>query len=240
MTRTRLILHLGLPKTGSTTLQTLLGRNQGVLSAHLRAITPKKWGTRPLRQACARYHNRAFLGEDLTELAEGVRAATREVLDAAPDLAQLIVEAAPEYDVDIMVMTRAYKGWLRSVHNQAIRTDACPLDLEAFAAKAPSGPDAGLHTPVAALIDAMGADRVTVLPMEDDIKGRVGIGSGLLALAEVPDAVVEKLRRPPPLNTSYGPNALEFMRLINAEDVPQRFQRTVRMVVDKNQDLFRD
>ncbi len=63
---------------------------------------------------------------------------------------------------------------------------------------------------------------------------------GTLSVTVVPEPVIAGLNRPPVSNESLRPAALEFQRQVNATDIDFSALRSVRKLVFKNPELFRD
>ena len=234
----RLIVHLGVQKTGSTSIQRHLRRNADALAGHLVVRTPEEGSPmRPLGRAAI-----AFSLAPGADNAQVLRLAFRDVLDGLPggdvpvlishenlagampgnggetrlyplmpQIAALLAAEARDFAVDFVIYTRKQKSWLPSVWAQAVRTDGYRRSLAEFQAETAGLPGWG------DLIRRMTAEvgRVTRLKVEDEADA-TRPGRQLLRHAGLDDALIDRLE---PLdgqaNSRLNDGATEFLRRLN-------------------------
>ncbi|MDN5567995.1 MAG: hypothetical protein L0G27_04475 [Paracoccus sp. (in: a-proteobacteria)] len=190
-----LIVHIGVQKTGTTSLQRFLKRNADALSDRLIIRTPEE-GTpmRPLGRAAIA----ASLG-DSDDLRKALRTAFEDVLDTIPDGPQTVlishenlagampgnggetqlypalprmlkvlntVAQARGFDPYYVFYTRKMAAWKPSVWAQAVRTDGYAERREVFLETVSDLP--GWGDLQRRLAKVLGKDRVTRLPLETE------------------------------------------------------------------------
>ncbi len=257
----RLIVHLGVQKTGTTSLQNFLARNRAALAGRMAVLTPTK--DSPLRgvgRAATAFSlapsaaSEAALAQALADCmldiaATGTTLLSHENLPGAvignggtvqlyPKIAQILalVDAAfkplvPEY----VIYTRDMPAWKRSVHGQVIRTDGYTRTLPDFLAETE---DCGDWADLAARMTAAVGPRVTVFRLEDEPHAQFP-GTQLLRHAGLTDADIAALNPiPGRQNRAMNAGALEFARLVNTIDVPPRVRRMVIDLAATHQSLF--
>lgn len=258
----RLIVHMGLQKTGSTSLHHFLQMNAEALGPDLQILTPRRGTpTRDLGRIAAYLslewdepHLEKFAAAAAAVKAEiapgpGTTILSHENLPGAmpgrggvstlyprlPELMALLDAHFAPMVPEYVLMTREIAAWKRSVHNQAIRSDSYPGTWEAFDAETASctGWD-DLASRFAAA--APGRTHVFALEAEPD---PARPGQQILALAGLSPAQIAGLaphnrRR----NESLNAGSLEFMRLINDLGLKPLARRKVAEVVVRNQGLF--
>ncbi|WP_322865162.1 hypothetical protein U5922_002495 [Aquicoccus sp. G2-2] len=256
----RLIIHLGVQKTGSTALHHFLQSNHAALAGRLDVMTPVKGSAmRELGRLAARFslsasEEPAFLAAIdtvRTALAQGQGTCllSHENLPGAmpgrggvtalfPQLEAIIarLEARlaphrPEY----ALYTRAMPAWKRSVHNQAVRSDNYTGTLPEFLAETAAVTD---WQPLAARLDAAAPGRAHIFRLEDE-PDSTRPGQQLLRLAGLSADEIATLaplsgKRNPSLNSG----ALEFMRLLNGLDLARPARRAVADLIHQNPALF--
>jgi hypothetical protein len=259
----RLIVHLGVQKTGSTAIQRHLQRNAAALADTLVIRTPQQ-GTpmRPLGRAAV-----AFSLNNHADSRTALRIALKDVLEtlpandlpvllshenlagampgnggetrlypALPEIARLIVETAKGFSTDFVIYTRELADWRRSVWAQAIRSDGYDRDYADFAADTATitGWD-NLHARMAA---AVGAERVCLYRIEDETSPERP-GRQLLRHAGLAERRIDALSplenpRPPRLSAA----SLEFLRHLNGLALNPHARGKVADLVDRTQHLF--
>jgi len=260
-----MILHVGVQKTGTTSMQRFLRMSAPALSDLVVVRTPEE-GTpmRPLGRAsvaCSLNDStdaRAALvlafGDVLDTLPGGSQAViiSHENMAGAmpgnggvtglypmlPELLPLLVTAAAKrgFAPRVAVFTRRMADWLPSVWAQAVRTDGYTGTLEAFMTETAALPGWGdLKRRLSA---ALGGDRVTRLKVEDETDpGRPG--RQLLAMAGVPADRIDAL---PPLEgrgmERLSPAATEFLRRLNGLTLNPYARDRVADLVARSQPLF--
>ena len=251
----RLIVHLGVQKTGSTSIQRHLRRNADALAHHLVVRTPEEGSPmRPLGRAAI-----AFSLAPSDDRAQALRLAFRDVLDSLPAnavpvlishenlagampgnggetglfphlprIASLLAGEAREFATDFVIYTRNQKSWRPSVWAQAVRTDGYTRSLVEFEAETADLPRWG------DLIRRMTAElggRVTRFRLEDEADP-LRPGRQLLRHAGLDDALIDALQ---PLdgeaNSRLNDGATEFLRRLNGLSLnPHAHGRIVDLV----------
>lgn len=251
----RLIVHLGVQKTGSTSIQRHLRRNADALAGRLIVRTPEEGS--PMRPL-----GRAAIGFSLApsdDRAQALRLAFREVLDtlppgdapvlishenlagampgnggetrlypALPQIAALLLAEAREFAVDFVVYTRNQKSWRPSVWAQAVRTDGYKRSLDEFEAETADLPGWG------DLIRRMTAEVgecLTRFRLEDEAD-LLRPGRQLLRHAGLDDAQIDALEPlDGPTNSRLNGGATEFLRRLNGLSLnPHAHGRIVDLV----------
>lgn len=259
----RLVVHLGVQKTGSTAIQRHLSGNAARLAPHLLVRTPDE-GTpmRPLGRAAVAY---SLSPSD--DSAQALRIAFRDVLDTLPandvpvllshenlagampgnggetqlyphlpQIAALVVNEAREFAVDFVVYTRGMSAWKPSVWAQAVRTDGYTQTEQEFMAQIAGLP--GWGDLVRRIGDKVGAARVTRYKIEDE-GDDARPGTQLLRHAGLDDAAIAALT---PLegasNLRLNDNATEFLRELNGLSLHPFARNKVADLVARRQHLF--
>lgn len=249
----RLIVHLGVQKTGSTAIQRHLRRNETMLSGRLVVRTPEEGSPmRPLGRAAI-----AFSLSPSGDGARTVRGAFRAVLDtlppnglpvlishenlagampgnggetrlypALPQIAALLQQEATDFAVDFVIYTRNQGDWRSSVWAQAVRTDGYRRSLAEFETET-----AGLadwNDLVGRMASGPGVTRFR-LEDEDDPRRP---GRQLLRHAELEDAQIDTLQPlDGPTNRRLNGGATEFLRRLNGLSLnPHAHGRIVDLV----------
>ena len=252
----RLILHMGVHKTGTTSLQHFLRRNRAVLSDEVHVLTPEKgsalnalanavWhyaqdagsteavigAARQMRNEIARINTTCLLSH---ENLAGAMMGTGELATLYPRLPEIaalldthLAPSRPEY----VFYTREMSSWKRSVHNQVVKSNSYAKSFAAFQGDTVSADWNTL---------ALGIDpaRATFLPLENETDptrpGRQLLGLAGLSAAQIDDLDPIEANR----NQSLNQGALEVMRLLNALAPPNHIRRRISELVVQNQPLF--
>ncbi|MGP9805192.1 hypothetical protein [Paracoccus sp. NSM] len=260
-----MILHLGVQKTGTTSLQRFLRLNAPALADRLMIRTPEE-GTpmRPLGRAAIRL---SLAPGDDNERA--TRVAFEDVLDTLPDgpqtalishenlagampgnggetrlypalprIAQLLDKVAQErgFAPVFAICTRNMAAWKPSVWAQAVRTDGYAGDLDQFQRETADLPGWGdLFRRMGA---KLGADRVHRLRLEDETDPDRP-ATQLLRLAGLDAARIAAL---PPLDgramERLSNGSTEFLRRINGLALNPTARDKVADLVARSQTLF--
>lgn len=263
MTR-RLILHLGVQKTGSTSLHRFLGRNADGLVGRLAVQTPAKGSPmRALGRAATRFsllptpENRAALIGAVQQIRDSLPAGDNPVLISHENLcgAMLgnggVVTLYPQLEQimdvldavfapmrpEVAIYSRDMADWKRSVYGQAVRTDGYSGTRAEFLDEtADCGTWKDLEN---RLVDHLGADRCRVFRLEDETD-ETRPGRQLLRHAGLSDDEIAALT---PVvgrsNPSLNAGALEFLRQLNGLDLDRRARRAVADLVRSRQSLFK-
>lgn len=259
----RLIVHLGVQKTGSTAIQRHLRVNAAALAPHLLVRTPDE-GTpmRPLGRAAV-----AYSLSPSGDSAQALRIAFRDVLNTLPDndvpvllshenlsgampgnggetrlfphlpkIAALLMQEARDFAVDFVVYTRNMTAWKPSVWAQAVRTDGYTDTEQAFLEQVADLP--GWGDLMRRLGDEVGPARLTRLKVEDEADP-LRPGTLLLRHAGLDDASITALQPLDGLsNLRLNDGATEFLRLLNGLSLnPYAHGRIVDLVA-RRQHLF--
>ncbi|MFC3169332.1 hypothetical protein [Paracoccus fontiphilus] len=258
----RLIVHMGVQKTGSTSIQRHLRRNADALAGHLVVRTPEEGSPmRPLGRAAIAYSLKPS-----DERAHALKLAFRDVLDtlpgndvpvlishenlagampgnggetrlfpALPQIAALLLAEARDFDVDFVVYTRKQKTWRPSVWAQAVRTDGYERSLAEFEDETAGLPGWG------DLIRRLTADlggRVTRFRLEDEADP-LRPGRQLLRHAGLEDTLIDTLEPlDGPTNSRLNDGATEFLRRLNGLALNPHAHVKVADLVARAENLF--
>lgn len=261
-----LILHLGVQKTGTTSLQRFLKHSAAALSDVLILRTPEE-GTpmRPLGRAAVA----CSLSPGDKDLRVALRIAFEDVLDTLPAGPQTVlvshenmagampgnggetalypalprmlkvldrVAQARGFDPRYVFYTRGMETWLPSVWAQAVRTDGYTRTLSQFRAEVADLP--AWEDLLDRLTAALGADRVTRLRLEDETDPDRP-GRQLLGLAGLDPARIDAL---PPLEgramERLNGGSTEFLRRLNGLALNPHARDRVADLVARVQPLF--
>lgn len=258
----RVVLHCGFRKTGTTFIQDVLRENVAKLPEGF-AASPRETLTRGWRRAVSddtRKRSRATARE-LQREAQVLRAAieampAKTVLISdenlfgtdvvAPDGAtifDLAVRYLPMLEaalagapLELVFYTRDMARWLRSAWGQAVKRKGETADFETWAARQPSLDwESGL-----AAIRAAVASPVTVCAMEDDLAGeRPLMGRALFRHAGLDDATVASFALPKTSNPALPAGAMDLMRKLNGLGLSPKDRRAVSQLVEDNPEVFR-
>lgn len=258
----RLIVHMGVQKTGSTSIQRHLRRNADVLSGRLLVRTPEEGSPmRPLGRAAVAFSlapdedraallRRAFRDvletlpdrdvpavishENLAGAMPGNGGETR-LFPALPQIAALLSAEARDFAPDFVIYTRKQKAWRPSVWAQAVRTDGYGRSLAAFEAETADLPGWG------DLLRRMRAeigDQVTRFRLEDEADAHRP-GRQLLRHAGLDEAAIDALE---PLegqhNSRLNDGATEFLRCLNGLALNPHAHGRIVDLVARTQHLF--
>ncbi|MFT4013995.1 MAG: hypothetical protein QM682_11440 [Paracoccus sp. (in: a-proteobacteria)] len=264
----RLLVHVGLPKTGSTSFHHYIKRNAQVLAKDL--VIPNELigiPMRPIGRAAIAYS----LSPDAPREAD-LRGAFADLLAALPDnglpvllthenlagampgnggetrlfpmlprIAAILTEMAPGFDPHFAYYSRPMPAWRESVWAQAVRTDGYCRTLPEFLAETAAletGPDAGWDALTARLAARIGADRVTRLPLEEE-RDPLRPGHALLRLAGLAPGMLAALAPlEQPAMARLNAGALEFLRQVNAAPLNPHARDKVVRLVARCQPLF--
>lgn len=259
-----LYLHVGVQKTGTTSLQRFLERNAAALADLVTLRTPRE-GTpmRPLGRAAiacslapsetTRAALLAALDRVLDGLPEGLPTIlSHENLAGAmpgnggetrlypelPGMLALIFARAEArgWSPHAVIHTRRMEDWLPSVWAQAVRSDGYDRTLAEFRESLAALP--GWDDLTARLERSLGAARVTRLRREEE-PDPARPGWLLLARAGVPEARLAALA---PLEDRamerLGPSATEFLRRLNGLALNPHARDRVADLVARSHSLF--
>lgn len=259
--QSRIVIHCGVQKTGSTAFHHFVQKNRDALSPCVDLHTPVKGSLmRDLGRTAARFSLDDAPEAEFTALIDRMRATLAKtdktallshenlpgamlgrggVVTLYPRLERIIDlldrHLAP-FEPHYVFCTREMSRWKASVYNQAVRSDGYDRPWDAFLSETA---DCGTWDSLQdRLVAAVGPERVTVLRIEDEAD-RDRPGLRLLRLCGVPETVLTTLqpvagRR----NESLNSGALEFMRRLNALKLPRAERRKVAKLIQESETLF--
>lgn len=259
----RLIVHLGVQKTSSTSIQRHLRRNAAALADRLIVRTPEE-GTpmRPLGRAAVAHSlkrqqdTETALAIALQEVLAGLPGNDLPVLlshenlagampgnggetglyPALPAIAALVMQQARGFEVDFVLYTRNMKSWKSSVWAQAVRSDGYARSESAFLAETEAMP--GWGDLIRRMAEAVGADRVTRLRLEDEADP-ARPGRQLLSHAGLTGPEIDALLPlDGPSMSRLCPASTEFLRRINGLALNPHARGKVADLVARAQNLF--
>ncbi len=263
-TAKRLIIHCGVQKTGSTSLQHFLGRNRDKLAGRLAILTPVKGSaTRDLGNAAMRFSLRpsdkrmmrlrecAMLLRDaiLRQDAGTVLLSHENLLGAMPGnggTVSLYPQLEPIVDAlerafaplrpDYAIYTRGMDAWKRSVHSQAICSDGYTGTLAEFLSETEACRD---WSDVQRRLElAVGPTRARFFRVEDEPTperpGQQLLHHAGLSATEIAALSPARGRRKVRMNTG----SVEFQRLVNQLKLDRAARRAIRELIAGNQGLF--
>lgn len=238
-TRRRIVIHLGLPKTGSTTIQSLLAANHDRLGEGIRvsakddltyrlrkyALKYRRSGGFPwwklrheiaLRRMVRRIDAMSFdtliiSDENLIGIESGRLFDSPERLRYDRWLAHLDA-ALSAYDVQYVVYQRDPKSWQRSAWNQAFKMRRVKTDFESWAR---DHSDLDAPRRLIEQFRALLGDRLHVIDMAEEIGENRLMGRRVLEVAGVLPEHIAGLVTPPRENESLPLAAVELLRLIH-------------------------
>ncbi|WP_378944938.1 hypothetical protein [Paracoccus sp. R86501] len=261
----RLVLHFGVQKTGTTSLQRFLKLNAAALSDSLIVRTPEE-GTpmRPLGRAAIA----ASLGNS-GDRHKALKAAFNDVLDTLQDGPQTVLishenlagampgnggetrlyPALPQilqqldniaqtrgFDTRFAFYTRRMQAWKPSVWAQAVRTDGYTDTRAAFMAQTDDLPGWGYLE--RRLAKQLGADRVTRLSLEAETDPDRP-GQQLLTMAGLtPDCIAALAPLQSRAMERLNDGSTEFLRRLNGLALNPHARDRVVNLVTRSQFLF--
>ncbi|MFV0513172.1 MAG: hypothetical protein ACK5MY_06005 [Jhaorihella sp.] len=261
----RLILHCGVQKTGSTSLQRFLQRNSEALRGHVEVLTPVRGSlTRDLGHTAMQFSldPSARMQRRLSRLGRALRDTLLPGPGAGPVLVSHenlpgamigkggVVTLYPQLEgimglldaalhplvPEYVFYTRDMAGWKRSVYNQAVRSDLYAAPFAAFLDE--TGGCGGWADLEARLLDGPCAGRVLFLRLEDEADP-ARPGRQLLAHAGLtPDVVDRLVPLRLPGNQSPRASAIEFLRQLNGLGLERACRGRVAALVAENEALF--
>lgn len=260
----RLIVHFGVQKTGSTSIQRFLDLNSTLLAEELIVRTPKE-GTpmRPLGRSAidfsfhpgskdSRQALKTAMDDVLDTLPDGDRpvlishenlagampgnGGETRLFPALPRILSIIKDRASEFSVEFVYYTRSMTTWKPSVWAQAVRTDGYVRTQEEFMVEMSDLP--GWSDLNARLEASVGRDCLTRFRLEDETDATRS-GRQLLRLAGLSDERIDSLQPLESLSVSrLNDSATEFLRQINVLNLNPHARLKVANLVARAQHLF--
>lgn len=259
----RLIVHLGVQKTGSTAIQHYLQKNEAALKPAIVIRTPRE-GTpmRPLGRAAVQFalspdeENKALFCVALDEVLAGLPQNDLPVLishenlagampgnggetrlfPVLPDIAKMIRQRARGFQTDFVIYTRNMNAWKSSVWAQAVRSDGYTRSHDEFLDEVAVLP--GWGNLMQRMVAAVGDKHVIRFNLKDETD-RNHPARRLLLHAGLDAALIDRLE---PVGGGsmqrLRPSATEFIRHINTLNINPYARGKVSDLVARNQTLF--
>lgn len=224
---TRIVIHAGFHKTGTTSVHSMLDANRRILSRTLQvylrddfealtraardfSVEPsKKMLTRVIHEAAVFFDSldpddaRPILmsSEDLCGNMPGRRGLDR--YDAASLILSQLAEAAnlrfgPETDLTFFLSTRSRDDWLQSTWWQNLRSTRLTLGFDDYAKQIAAAAD--LDQVLEDMAEIIGPARIVSCPLETSSPMAFGPLTPILDLLDVAEVTRKKLRVLPPAN----------------------------------------
>lgn len=259
--RTRVIIHPGFHKTGTTSLQALLRDNRDLIHPHV--LFALKWRFIDLTHAAKGF---STWRDDLTLLKFAMRFAgllnklpprpSRIVLisceelsghlpgnqgladySAAPLLAREMVtcleERFGEYlDLTFLYTTRAAEPWLQSAYRHHVARTRLRLDYADYLEQF------GASADFAPVLEEIGKTltnhRLIVSKLDEHVRSPFGPAQTLVDLLDFPDEILNRLKPVLPRNTGVSEQQLQELLAINRSDLPaDDYRSTKQAALDK-------
>lgn len=258
----RLIIHLGVQKTGTTSFQARLMQNSDVLAPRMSVHTPvrgtptQKMGRagmnfsldpdaereRLLVEAIARVHEEIWpLGRDCLISHENLPGAvlgngpTRRLYPQIGRIIALLDAGFAPLVPEYVIYTRDMAGWLKSVHAQVVISDRYLGTFDDFLVEmADCGTWAELEGRVRRQVGPL---RLRVFRLEDEVDA-ARPGQQILRFAGLSEAELAALPGVGRLNTRVPAAAVEFVRQLNGSALERAALQDVVRVVLENLPLF--
>ncbi|MDT0681746.1 hypothetical protein RM543_03535 [Roseicyclus sp. F158] len=251
----RVVIHAGLPKTGSTAIQNMLRANENALEQDM-ALAVREDRTRELRLAAYRilsrggFRARHRLRRAARDLAQWAASAPQDTVlisdenllgvtsgtlfgatygDGPRAVVDALLTAFAGQDVIVVLYTREGEALRRSCHNQKVRNGGGTMDYAGFCR---AFPDPTMPARLAADLKADLGARARIVTLEDEADGRVG--RTVLREAGMGEAAIDALIEPPRINVSIPAAVLELIREINGLGLPDEKRREVVALVRKH------
>ncbi len=233
----KIIWHMGFQKTGTTSFQSVLRRNEDTLRQHI-AIFPKRKWTQDVQNAGLAYWDEPSGANEkaLTQAAQDIRKSIRDdehtcgvvsdeniiglelyddkggMIDMAAAILPILEKACAPATCEFVFYTRDFDGWYKSAYNQVVKQLRCQKDFDQWVEDAPFSTDWDEDH---AYLQKTVISPVTFSDMRQDGADGLLIGGHILRMAGISDDVLHNLNKPVGRNESLSPGALQFMREIN-------------------------
>ena len=257
--KVKVVFHLGLTKTGSTTIQEMLSLNFASLNKRM-SLAVKDARAEKLRnagKACAEkqdWSSRRRLKKETKAFFDWVSAEGKEValysdettfggipywssghiFEQGNSVLSIIERTGRAFDLEFVFYYRDFERWERSVYNQMVKWDGYAETFEYWQNHQPYPQDWDRN--FEQLTHGLKTP-VTLVKMEDEVANGV-LGYTLLHKAGLTMHEFEQLEQPRPANVSLNKAQLEFMRVVNKLDLDTVQRRAVAKVVVEQQALF--
>lgn len=257
------ILHPGLRKTATTTIQAMMSANADLIedhvavlrrfttpsmdemhrAGHIYANDPGPETARAVRRAARRMDaairalpQRVVILSDENVAGRVIQAEGRDIFNLIGDVIAILEDEFAGHEIKVALGTRSRDQWLRSFWNQDVKRHKFSGDFDAWMARngACRDHEAGLRY----LRDRVSAE-VHEMPMERDLEPDRMLGQTLLEMAGLPAETIATLRPAPHSNRSLDAVQLDLIREINALDLPFGVTSRIVDVILKRRDLLR-
>ncbi|MEM7441306.1 MAG: hypothetical protein AAF393_17065 [Pseudomonadota bacterium] len=256
-----IVWHLGFQKTGTTSFQSLMRRNEEVLSSYC-TVFPKQHWTEDLLVAGTSYwqHPGRATKRALKAAAQDIRRDVQNqgqtfgvvsdeniiglelydnsgsVFDMAAAVMPVLEDAIKPAKSVFVFYTRDWDALMKSAYNQAVKQMRNRYDFDEFIKRASFKRAWGPHRKRLA-----GAVNGEVVFRDLTADGEAGwpMGGYILTRAGVPPKVLTQLEPPIGTNESLPPSALEFMLEMNRSHIHDYGLEIVRKKVLKHIKAFR-
>ncbi|MDU8912947.1 hypothetical protein [Aestuariicoccus sp. MJ-SS9] len=243
---TRIVVHAGFHKTGTTSVQSMIRENRSALQAHVRCYlkpdfedltgAARAFSIDPDARRLAAVGREAadvfgsfdpddprpvlMSSEDLSGHLPGRHGLDR--YDAAPLIMAQLADAArarfgDALDLIFFFSTRDRAAWLRSTWWQNLRSTRLTEDLPTYTAKIAAAAD--LPAILRDVAEAVAPATVAALPLEDSTKDPFGPLTPLLDLVQLPDAARAALTVLPPENQQPDLGLEQVFLALNRSDL---------------------
>lgn len=254
----RIIVHAGLRKTGTTSIQNFLSLNAARLPEGV-AVSPRDDLTKPWRKAVAadiekpdrRAVQRAAkaLGAAVQDISADVLVISdenligqsvvapdgRDIFDLAATYLPMIETALHGAQIEFVIYTREQDRWLKSAWAQGVKRSGIADSFENWRSRLPRiDAQEGLARVRSALNSPL-----HVFAMEDDLDGPAPlIGRALFGVAGLDDATLASFEPAQRSNESLPETALGFLLKLNALELGKTDRRRVARLVEDHPELF--
>lgn len=253
----RILWHFGFMKVATTSTQLLMRRNMEALSPHVTTF-PKHVHTLNLRRAAQGYMlsrdaaARARLEAEIARIVEGILAAGNGIAIVSDEelcafyqnpgffadlghLMHLVETAARPLVSEFVFYTRDMQKWLRSCHNQVVKSGRCVQDFEDWEKTVTFDRD---WDAIHACLSSATTAPVTFFSLEEELASGQAPGMTLLRHAAVPEDCIGQLVMPPMRNEGLSPGALDFLLAVNRSALGEPAKRLVRRLVLDTPEAF--
>ncbi len=256
----KIIWHMGFQKTGTTSFQSILRRNQKALEKKI-SVFPKQESTRAVQEAGLAYWDtpndatKKALMDAAKDIRKVVRDAERTVglvsdenimglelydekggmIDMAAAIMPILEEACAPAQCEFVFYTRDFDGWYKSAYNQVVKQLRCRKDFDQWVADAPFSTDWDEHHK---RLSGVVSSPVHFRDLKEDGAQDLPIGGFILRLAGIDDATLKTLKGPIGTNESLAPGAVRFMLELNRTHMHERGLDIVRRKMLKHPDAF--
>jgi hypothetical protein len=258
----RLIIHLGVQKTASTSLQGLLTLNDAALKPRLAAFTPVPYTPVPkmaltglefsldpspwrkelfgkmiarVRDDIAPWEQTCLISHENLPGAVLGNGPTRTLYPQIGQILEMLDQGFAPLVPEYVIYTREMADWKPSVHAQVVISDRYVGTLAEFRAEMA---DCGTWAELEARVKAqVGVERLRVFRMEDEPDADRP-GQQLLRYAGVTQTEIDALRPVARLNTRVSQAGVEFARQLNLSALERPALKLAINTLLANQTLF--